>query len=216
MKGFIIVISWVTTLTGISGHRESTHCHSRIHRFPTSTSDGKTFLNGVKYETDFDIGGASYHKNSDRAGHWACKGMPYATTIGFGDYHYNLNDPTAALSTVTYMTTSGGGSKTVYDSGVPVRHHYGYWANNQTERVYRDTSTLYDPSHVIVNQNNMYMVVEKNTPVGYLDVSASNVTNASLTIRNLPPNIIFALSDDNRDNFIVGSTGRSGTINDPV
>ena len=225
-----LVITGPTSLTGERFHNcdqlgDNLNWHFRssgTHTLPltnpsfsTSTSDGKTFLNGVKYETDFDIGGASYHSNSDRAGHWACKGMPYATTIGFGDYHYNLNDPTAALSTVTYMTTSGGGSKTVYDSGVPVRHHYGYWANNQTERVYRDTSTLYDPSHVIVNQNNMYMVVEKNTPVGYLDVSASNVTNASLTIRNLPPNIIFALSDDNRDNFIVGSTGRSGTITIP-
>ena len=171
--------------------------------FSTSTNDGKKFLNGIRFETDFYV---SYSN---------CSTLPFNRDFDrWGNRIYIINEPTGPLSDITYMTFPSV-AQTVYDTGVPVRHHFAYWADNQTDSMYRDTATAYNPNNIVVNDNNMYMILEKNTVGPYVDVTANNVTNAVLEIADLAPDTLFTITDSNGAYFVVGVTDRHGEITIP-
>ena len=144
--------------------------------------------------------------------------------IGFGDdlhYEYLYDDePFWTPSNIPqdiapYMVITGGPSVTVHDRGIPLTGHVAYWANNQTDLMYRDTATVYNPSNVVVNANNMYMVIEKNTVGSSFDVEASNITNSALEITDLPPNTVFTFDSSGGNRLFTGVTSGSGEITIP-
>ena len=102
----------------------------------------------------------------------------------------------------------------IYDQGIPVKEHVAYWADSPADRMYRDTSTAYNPTNVIVNNTNVYAVVDKRTPGTYLDVGVDSTVNSALRVQNLPPDTIFSVSA-NGTRLVVGSTGSSGSITLP-
>ena len=100
----------------------------------------------------------------------------------------------------------------VYDSGVPVRSHMAYWSQNTSDAMYSTgTTTKHNPSVVVIDDNDTYMIVEKKSH-GRIEIGSDYVNRTiGLTITNLPPNTAYQIND-NYGLAIYGSTNDNGII----
>ena len=173
--------------------------------FTTSNDHGNTMLNKITYEShNFNI-----WSTFDRPRYDPGEVCHYPGTISWDDLHFtslNGNEPYVRFNPFPL---------TVFDTGLPVKEHFAYWSPTVSDSMYGPADATHNPNNVIVSDNNVYMIIEKNTVGRYLDVSANNITNSALRLTNLPPNTVFSLDGSGSSSLVTGVTGNNGEITIP-
>ena len=133
-------------------------------------------------------------------------------------YHKYLFDPGIAFSAgnrpqsiAPYPQITNSVPLSVVDRGIPITGRVASWSENSTNALY--ASTVHNPNNIVVNNGNTYMIIEKNTPYGYIDIVANNATTSGLSITDVPPDSIFTLTESDGEPLIVGMPSASGAIN---
>ena len=161
----------------------------------TQTIDGLTFIDSIYATSSDEMSWQNLRGGSTRM--WC-----YATT------YMTENKPRVA----DFHSSS---RVAVYDVGVPVRSHMAYWSQNTSDAMYSTgTTTKHNPSVVVIDDNDTYMIVEKKSH-GRIEIGSDYVNRTiGLTITNLPPNKAYQIND-NYGLVIYGSTNDNGIISIP-